>query len=112
MLWPLFIGYYDVEKLTEARTWCAEGVRRFPDDYRFTECRLWSLTMPGVTPNVPEAWCLVDAVTKLTPEGGCRLWCRLEAGKVRLLNRGSREIARSVNSLAEWCRFSALLTGA
>ena len=42
----------------------------------------------------------------------CRLWCRLEAGKVRPSYRESREIARSVNSLTEWRRTSALPAGA
>ena len=68
VLWRLFLGSYDLEQLTQARTWCEEGARRFPGDYRFAECRLWVLTMPGVTPSVPEAWRLVDEVVRLAPE--------------------------------------------
>jgi TolB-like protein len=68
VLWRLFLGSYDLEQLTQARTWCDEGARRFPRDYRFAECRLWALTMPGVKPDVPEAWRMVDEATQLAPE--------------------------------------------
>ena len=67
VLWRLFWGSYDLEQLTQARSWCEEGVRRFPRDYRFAECRLWILTMPGVTADVPEAWRLVDEAARLAP---------------------------------------------
>lgn len=68
VLWRLFLGSYDLEQLTQAHTWCDEGARRFPNDYRFAECRLWTGTMPGVTPDPTEAWRLVDEATRLAPE--------------------------------------------
>ncbi len=68
VLWRLFLGSYDLEQLTQAHTWCDEGARRFPDDYRFAECRLLTGTMPGVTPDIAEAWRLVDEATRLAPE--------------------------------------------
>jgi TolB-like protein/tRNA A-37 threonylcarbamoyl transferase component Bud32 len=68
VLHRLFLGSYDLEQFTQARTWCEEGARRFPADVRFAECRLWGLTLPGATPSVPEAWRLVDSVTALAPE--------------------------------------------
>jgi tetratricopeptide (TPR) repeat protein len=98
VLWRLFLGSYDLEQLTQARTWCEEGVRRFPGDYRFAECRLLSLTMPGVTPSVPEAWRLVNEVTKLAPESR-REYQRhrdmMIAGAV-LAQAGLRDSARAV----------------
>jgi TolB-like protein len=68
VLWRLFLGNYDLEQLTEARTWCEEGARRFPGNFRFAECRLWTLTMPGVTPDVAEAWRLVDEAAANAPQ--------------------------------------------
>jgi serine/threonine-protein kinase len=68
VLWRLFLGSYDLEQLTQAQSWCEEGARRFPGDYRFAECLLWTLTMPGVTPSVPDAWRLVDEEARLAPE--------------------------------------------
>jgi len=67
VLWRLYLGSYDLEQLTQARTWCEEGARRFPGDYRFAECRLWVLTMPGVAPSVSDAWRLVDETARLAP---------------------------------------------
>jgi serine/threonine-protein kinase len=67
VLWRLFLGSYDLEQLTQAHTWCDEGARRFPDDYRFAECRLWTLTMPGTTPDVVEAWRLVEEAAEHAP---------------------------------------------
>jgi tetratricopeptide (TPR) repeat protein len=67
VLWRLYLGSYDLEQLTQARSWCEEGARRFPNDYRFAECRLWVLTMRGVTPSAAEAWRLVDEATRLAP---------------------------------------------
>jgi len=68
VLWRLFLGSYDLEQMTQARTWCGEGARRFPDDYRFAECRLWALTLPGVTPDVAEAWRLAEEATQRAPD--------------------------------------------
>jgi hypothetical protein len=67
VLWRLFLGSYDLEQLTQAHTWCDEGARRFPDEYRFAECRLWTLTMPGTTPDVSEAWRLVEEAAEHAP---------------------------------------------
>ncbi|NIM48025.1 MAG: hypothetical protein GTN78_00475 [Gemmatimonadales bacterium] len=64
----LFYGSYDLEHLTEARRWCAEGHRRFPEDLRFTECQLWIMTTATVEPDVDEAWRLLDQLIALTPE--------------------------------------------
>jgi eukaryotic-like serine/threonine-protein kinase len=68
VLWRLFLGSYDLEQLTQAHTWCDEGARRFANDYRFAECRLWTGTMPGVAPDPSEAWRLVEEATRLAPE--------------------------------------------
>jgi serine/threonine-protein kinase len=67
VLWRLFLVSYDVEQFTQARTWCAEGARRFPDHYRFAECRIWALTLPGVTPDPDAAWRLADASVEHAP---------------------------------------------
>jgi eukaryotic-like serine/threonine-protein kinase len=68
VLWRLFNASYDLEQFTQARSWCDEGLRRFPADYHFAECRLWALTFEGVTPDVGEAWRLVNEAAQLAPE--------------------------------------------
>jgi len=54
--------------LTEARTWCHRGVDRFPEDHRFSECRIWEMGMPGITADVDSAWALFRNTVELTPE--------------------------------------------
>ncbi|MEJ2677964.1 MAG: hypothetical protein P8174_02690 [Gemmatimonadota bacterium] len=56
ILWRLFISSYDMEQFVQAKRWCDEGWRRFPNQFRFAECNLWLMTAPSVTPDVPAAW--------------------------------------------------------
>jgi TolB-like protein len=63
----LFLSSYDLGNLSEAANWCAEGARRFPDNPKFTECRLIVLTTRQVPPDVARAWRLRDSVLALTP---------------------------------------------
>jgi serine/threonine-protein kinase len=64
----LYLASYDLAQFTEAKQWCEEGVRRFPRNYRFAECRLGMLTTRAATPDVAEAWRLRDSVVALAPE--------------------------------------------
>ena len=98
VLWRLYNASYDLEQFTQARSWCDEGVRRFPYNYRFAECRLWALTMPGVEPNVSEAWRLVAEVERLAPEADRefdRHWTTMIAAAV-LVRAGVPDSARAV----------------
>jgi serine/threonine-protein kinase len=63
----LFFGNYDLGQFTDADRWCNEGLRRFPQNYRFTECRLWMLTTKAKEPDVSRAWQLLDSMVALTP---------------------------------------------
>jgi len=69
VLWRLFLGNYDLEALPQAQRWCDEGARRFPEDYRFSECRLWLLTTPLASPDIALAWRLLRRVDSLAPTG-------------------------------------------
>lgn len=68
ILWRLWSTSYDLENRTQSRDWCAEGRRRFPDDARFYQCRLWNMTSGAVEPDIDEAWGLLTAVVERTPE--------------------------------------------
>ena len=67
VLWRLFNGSYDLEQFGQATRWCDEGMRRFPDYYRFTECRLWLMTTDAARPDADEAWRLLHRLDSLTP---------------------------------------------
>jgi TolB-like protein len=66
-LWRLFQTSLDLEDGPEARRWCAEGQRRFPTYYRFTECRLWLFAFKDQPPDVNEAWRLYRRYLEVTP---------------------------------------------
>jgi len=62
-VWRLVMLSNDLEFPTEAKKWCDELARRFPNDYRSAECRLWLLAAPSQNP-APTA----DAIWKANEE--------------------------------------------
>jgi tetratricopeptide (TPR) repeat protein len=66
-LWRLFQASLDLGDAPEARRWCAEGQRRFPGYYRYTECRLWLFAFKDQPPDVGGAWRLYRHYLELTP---------------------------------------------
>jgi len=64
----LTYAQYDEGEFNEARHWCDEGRRRFPENFRFTECELWLAAAPGGSADVDEAWQLLDQLEDLTPD--------------------------------------------
>ena len=66
-LWRLFFGSLDLEQFSEARRWCAEGVSRFPRDYRFVQCQLWLMVTPAVPAEAGHAWRLLASLDTLAP---------------------------------------------
>jgi serine/threonine-protein kinase len=69
VLWRLFAGSYDTELFQQASEACDEGARRFPEDYRFVNCRLWLMVTEAQSPNVAEAWRLFAKADSLAPAG-------------------------------------------
>jgi serine/threonine-protein kinase len=66
-IYRLFSTSLDLEDAVEARHWCDEGGRRFPDDPRFVECRIWAGLLPGQKPDISEAWQQVSRYVELSP---------------------------------------------
>ncbi len=67
ILWRLYSGYYDLEQPDQAQRWCDEGRRRFPENFRFTQCRLWLMTTDVVVADSDEAWRLLEELATLVP---------------------------------------------
>ncbi len=65
-LYRLFTTSYDSDDRVEAKHWCEEGHRRFPDYYRFTECQLWLLAIKDQKPSIDSAWMLLAQFVKTT----------------------------------------------
>lgn len=68
ILGRLFWAHYDLEQFRDARTWCDEGARRFPDLMGFAECHLWLLVAPTSEPTVEEAVEQRNRLSALAPE--------------------------------------------
>ena len=68
-VWRLFTTSYDLEDAVEAKRWCDEGQRRFPEDYRFAECQLMYFTMKVAKPDLPTGWAALEKFVKLSPPG-------------------------------------------
>ena len=66
VLWRLFTSSYDLEQFSDADHWCAEGVRRFPRNGRFTQCQIWMLTTSAKPPDPGFAWRLLGQLQGLT----------------------------------------------
>jgi hypothetical protein len=49
-LWRLFTSSVDLDAGAQARKWCTEGATRFPEDFRFAECKLWLYTLRDQDP--------------------------------------------------------------
>jgi eukaryotic-like serine/threonine-protein kinase len=63
----LFWASHDLAQFPEARRWCDEGGRRFPQNWRFTECRLWLMITPNAEVDIPRAWALAARADSFTP---------------------------------------------
>jgi TolB-like protein/tRNA A-37 threonylcarbamoyl transferase component Bud32/tetratricopeptide (TPR) repeat protein len=66
-VYRLFATSYQLDDPVEAKRWCDEGQRRFPQDYRFADCQLTYYSMKGATQNIPEGWRMVDKYVELSP---------------------------------------------
>jgi serine/threonine-protein kinase len=104
-VWRLFQTSHDLENALEAKKWCAEGARRFPDDYRFAECRLWLLTLKDQdsTPTAAGIWKANDeylAADKVDKPEFARRKGMMLAG-VSLIRAGLVDSARSVIGRAQ-----------
>ena len=62
----LFYASYDLAQFQEARRWCDEGARRFPNTARFLDCQLWMLLSPGAELDIAHAWSLAARADSFT----------------------------------------------
>lgn len=66
-VWRLTSASWSLGDEREARRWCDEGVRRFPEDFRFHQCQLMLYAMRNVRPDVPAAWEHLRRFVELSP---------------------------------------------
>jgi tetratricopeptide (TPR) repeat protein len=66
-LWRLFGTSFDLGDVIEARRWCDEGRRRFPERPRFRQCEVWIQAMPGAEPDIGAMWASLNEWVELSP---------------------------------------------
>jgi tetratricopeptide (TPR) repeat protein len=66
-LFRLFLTSYTLDDAIEAKHWCDEGQRRFPDDFRFAECQLMYYSMKGAAQDIDAGWRTVARYVELSP---------------------------------------------
>jgi TolB-like protein len=70
VLFRLYATSYDLGQFRDAIEYCDEGMRRFPRNALFRECRLWLLAAPfaqAPAPNPDEAWDTLERYVALVP---------------------------------------------
>ena len=67
VLWRLYSGSYDLGDYPEASRWCEEGLRRFPENFRFAQCQIFLMTMSQAEPDVELGWELLGELGELAP---------------------------------------------
>jgi TolB-like protein len=66
-IWRLFQTSLELEQSAEARRWCQEGERRFPEYFRFTECRLWVFALKDQEPDIDGLWRFYRRYLEVSP---------------------------------------------
>lgn len=66
-LWRLTSSSWNLADAIEAERWCDEGLRRFPEDFRFRKCQLMLYALPGYPPDVEDAWAQLEAFVERSP---------------------------------------------
>ena len=72
IVWRIFISSFELNNPIESKHWCAEGLRRFPEDPRFQECQLMQLVFKATPADIAPAWQAQRKLAELNPPGALR----------------------------------------
>ncbi|MGH7503066.1 MAG: hypothetical protein ACREL7_15170 [Longimicrobiales bacterium] len=104
-IWRIFTAAWNLQDAVEANRYCVEGLRRFPDDFRFRQCQLWLYSLPGRDIEQPgeldRAWQLVVEFAEMSPPqvrevNRKRGQMYVAMGLARSEARGMQDSARSI----------------
>src|SRR5205814_5813853 len=66
-IWRLFQNSVDLNDRTEAEKWCTIGRQRVPNNFRFTECKLWLFSLAGFKPSPDSVWAVYKEFVDRSP---------------------------------------------
>ena len=120
-VWRLFSAALDAGDQVESVRWCEEGERRFPNNFRFYECRLMLYALPGMKPDLPTAWkaferfvALSDTTSRVYWTKRGQMWLSMALARAGLKDSARRVAERaradqSVDPSREFAYFEALM---
>jgi serine/threonine-protein kinase len=107
-VWRLFQASLDLQDGVEARHWCNEGGKRFAEDARFAECRLWLYVLKAERTDVPEMWTVLAEYERLSPQN-LREYRRLYGQMILAMGVARAGLADSARAVAGRSRADAQL---
>jgi serine/threonine-protein kinase len=102
-IWRLFINSLELNARAEAEKWCSVGHQRMPDNFRFTECKLWLFSLQGQTPNVDSIWAAYKEFLDRSPANFKKV-NELKGGMMVALGLVRAGLADSARHMAERSR--------
>jgi len=66
-IFRIFSASWDLQDAVEAERYCTEGARRFPDYFRFSQCKLMLQALPGTKADLTDAWAVLDQFAAASP---------------------------------------------
>jgi tetratricopeptide (TPR) repeat protein len=67
ILWRLYATSYDLEQFVNAKNWCDEAAKRFPQSMVAARCQLWIMTAKGIRPDPADAWRRAGELERAAP---------------------------------------------
>jgi TolB-like protein len=102
-IWRLFQASMDLNDRTEAEKWCTIGRQRVPNNFRFTECKLWLFSFAGFKPSPDSIWNAYREFVDRSPANVKEL-NKLKGGMLAALGLFRAGLADSAKSVASRSR--------
>jgi tetratricopeptide (TPR) repeat protein len=102
-IWRLFQNSIDLNDRVEADKWCGVGRQRVPNNFRFTECKLWLLSLAGLKPSPDSIWSAYREFVDRSP-ANVKEFSKLKGGMLAALGLFRAGLADSARSVATHSR--------
>jgi serine/threonine-protein kinase len=102
-IWRLFQNSIDLNDRVEADKWCGVGRQRVPNNFRFTECKLWLFSLAGLKPSPDSIWSAYREFVDRSP-ANVKEFSKLKGGMLAALGLFRAGLADSARSVATHSR--------
>jgi eukaryotic-like serine/threonine-protein kinase len=102
-IWRLFQNSIDLNDRVEAEKWCSVGRQRVPNNFRFTECKLWLFSLAGLKPSPDSIWSAYREFVDRSP-ANLKEFSKLKGGMLAALGLFRAGLVDSARSVATHSR--------